>query len=860
MKKNISINLQGLIFHIEEDGYEQLRQYLAAIKVYFSSYEGHEEIVADIEGRMAEVFSGKLTPGKQVITQEDVQALIAQMGSVQDFAQLEDEDLHQPYPNGTGTGTYASTATRQQRRTRTTGEPGAKRLFRDVNRKVIGGVSAGIAQYLGVDAVWIRLIFAFFFVLGVFTAGISAGFIALIYILCWIALPKSYTATEVSTRKLFRDPDDKKLGGVCSGLALYFGTDVAVVRLIFLVAVLFGGLGLPVYVVLWLVVPLATTITDKVQMQGNPLTLTGIEDSLKNNLRLRDEDGRESDLARVLLFPVRLIAQVLEVLAKALRPFLSFLGSAIRILAGIFLLVLALSFIFALFMLLGAGTGLWSGDPFMHGPLDGPLQLFTRDFPAYGMFAGFVAGLIPSLFLLMVAVGLLTKRFFLRPLVGWSLFAVWVVSLFAVGSAIFVFQQNFNEQGEYITEKTYETAAQTILLNGRNANSPMERWVNNVEFESITGPNIRVVQEFRAKGRTEEDAIRNAQMLTYRIQQRDSTFTFDRQARLNQDAAFRDQELLLKIYLPQNKKFRMDREFTYMAHNYFDQDYDLDNINLKTAVWELRDGKFYCPQCPSVVSEEDEANENEGESEASTTDEANFTPDIDINLNLPEESSLREWHEYGPEEKTFNFSDFNGVEVGGAYHVRLKKGEAFAVRARGNQEDLGNLRVSQSGDILKLESDEDLDFWDFTRKDREIVLVEITMPRLERVDFSGAIQSEIAGFEENYLRISESGAVQLTAAVNADRLELDLSGAAKTTLKGHADVLEVDASGACNIQAADFSVSSAELDLSGASKADIYVTNELNANASGVSNIRYRGNPGTVTTDVSGASKVRKAD
>src|SRR4028119_664805 len=98
MKKNISINLQGLIFHIEEDGYEQLRQYLAAIKTYFSNYAGHGEIVADIEGRIAEVFSGKLNPGKQVITQEDVQALIAQMGSVQDFAQLEEEeDLNQAY-------------------------------------------------------------------------------------------------------------------------------------------------------------------------------------------------------------------------------------------------------------------------------------------------------------------------------------------------------------------------------------------------------------------------------------------------------------------------------------------------------------------------------------------------------------------------------------------------------------------------------------------------------------------------------------------------------------------------------------------------------------------------------------------
>ena len=93
MKKNISINLQGMIFHIEEDGFEVLRTYLDSIKIYFSGYAGHQEIIADIESRMAEIFYANLTPTKQVITLEDVQALIKKMGSVNDFAQQDkDED------------------------------------------------------------------------------------------------------------------------------------------------------------------------------------------------------------------------------------------------------------------------------------------------------------------------------------------------------------------------------------------------------------------------------------------------------------------------------------------------------------------------------------------------------------------------------------------------------------------------------------------------------------------------------------------------------------------------------------------------------------------------------------------------
>ncbi|PSR53304.1 hypothetical protein AHMF7605_07055 [Adhaeribacter arboris] len=847
MKKNISINLQGLIFHIEEDGYEQLRQYLAAIKTYFSNYAGHEEIVADIEGRIAEVFSGKLNPGKQVITQEDVQGLITQMGSVQDFAQLEEEeDLNQKTGPAQSTSGASSETTSDNTQSGPIPNAGPKRLFRDETRKVIGGVSAGMANYLGIDPLWVRLVFVFFFLLGVFTAGVSAGLVAFIYVICWIALPKSYTLAEVNAKKLFRDPEDKKLGGVCSGLALYFGMDVGIVRLLFLLSVLFGGLGIPIYIVLWLVVPLATTITDRVQMQGNPVTLSGIEESLKNNLRMRDENGQESGLARVLLFPVRLVAQVLEVLSKALRPLINFLGSAIRIIAGIILLITSLSCIFALFIGLGAGTGLLS-EQISQTDLDGPMQLFTRDFPGYGMFAGFLAGFIPSLFLLIIAVGLLTKRFFLKPLAGWSMFAVWVVSLFVMGSAIFVFKQNFNEQGEFITEKSYPvTGYQTVQLQARNVNSSMERWVNHVELEGTSGSNIRVVQEFRAKGRTESDAIRNAQMLTYRMQQRDSTFIFDRQARLNQNASFREQELALRIYLPENKKFRLNDEFANMATNYFDKDYDFNNQVTKRAIWEFRNDKFVCATCPVKEQNKEGDNQNEGD----------FTDLADIDINVVDDNIMADWNNYGPEEKTFDFKDFDAITVGGAYHARIKKGDEFSVRARGDQEGISNLRADQSGNTIEFKSNES--FWDFTKNDRGNVLIEITLPTLDKVELSGAVKSEISGFDEDNVRISQSGAVQTSVALKTDRLELDLSGAAKATLTGQTNDLKISASGACSVQANNFRTKTADLDLSGASKANVYVTEKLKAGASGVSNISYSGNPANVSTDASGASKIQR--
>src|SRR5882762_3244144 len=93
MKKNISINISGIIFHIEEDGYDSLRKYLDSINRYFSSFEDNSEILADIESRIAEILLSKLSEGKQVVTADDINALMATMGSVNDFKAAEEQEV-----------------------------------------------------------------------------------------------------------------------------------------------------------------------------------------------------------------------------------------------------------------------------------------------------------------------------------------------------------------------------------------------------------------------------------------------------------------------------------------------------------------------------------------------------------------------------------------------------------------------------------------------------------------------------------------------------------------------------------------------------------------------------------------------
>ena len=150
MKKNISINISGIIFHIEEDGYEKLKNYLESINKYFSAFDDSGEIIADIESRIAEIFLSKLNEGKQVITAEDVEALVSTMGSIKDFQAIEEtESVDEP---GKPSEEKSEKAGEEKEYTP------PKKLYRDNKRKLLGGVCSGIAHYFSIDPLWIRLL------------------------------------------------------------------------------------------------------------------------------------------------------------------------------------------------------------------------------------------------------------------------------------------------------------------------------------------------------------------------------------------------------------------------------------------------------------------------------------------------------------------------------------------------------------------------------------------------------------------------------------------------------------------------------------------------------------------------------
>jgi phage shock protein PspC (stress-responsive transcriptional regulator)/serine/threonine protein kinase len=850
MKKNISINLQGMIFHIEEDGYEVLRTYLDSIKIYFSGYAGHQDIIADIESRMAEIFYANLTPTKQVITLEDVQALIKKMGSVNDFAQHDQDEDEMEAPKMTGntsSDSYSSGSGSAYSGAATNSGP--KRLFRDGNRKVIAGVASGIAAYMNTEPIWVRLILVFLLLIAPATAGISAGFITLLYILCWVALPVSfdtpvgtsaYSTSATTSRKLFRNPDDKKLGGVCSGLALYLGIDPAMMRLIFLISFFFFGTGLFIYLLLWIILPEAKTVTEKAQMQGKPLTLSGIENSLKNSLQPDGANQEESPFVRLILLPVRLVSQILVVLTRILGPILNAFLIVVRIFAGVLLLVVALAGIVALVTLLGISLGAIQEANFIH--LDNmPSNFFFSDFPLIGKITAFLTGLIPCILLIILGVALLSKRFFLRTTVGWSLFAVWLLSGFVFLISLSSYHKNFEENGTYVTERTFPIANyQTVSLDANKIKGGFSGDFD-IDIESFGENDIKLVQEFGAEGRSEEDAVKNAQMMAYRAVQKDSSLTLDNGYTYKPNAIFRDQNLSLKLRLPEGKKYRISEDLArLLPESNFDANYSNEQISRHT--WSIKNSVFSCLTCTAADTVElNERNNNNFDFEAE--DSKMFLKNAD---------------DFGSATHKLDVSNFRKVSVVGPFYVKITKGNTFMVNARGESDDLNEMRYEVEDNELKIYPKSG--HFNLGRSNMDPILVTVQMPDLTEVSLVGASTSQIEGFNPSKFTLNQTGATKCFMRTEAKFLQINLTGASEAVLEGSADKLEADVVGACELNAQKLHVSSANLDVTGGSEANVYVTRSLRGEVSGGSELNYSGNPENIQVEENGGGDANRRE
>ena len=849
MKRSISINLSGILFHIEEDAYERLSQYLNEIKAYFNRIDSSGEVIQDIESRMAEVFSQKVGPTKQVITSEDVEQLITQLGSVQDFAAAyADDEAEANYVPPTGAYSTASAST----------EP--KKLFRDAGHKILGGVASGIARYLGIDAIWVRLLLVIimfdFFITFSFSTLTFIG-----YIVLWIALPEKVFPEasgpgKEKTKKLFRNPNDKVIGGVAGGLGAYFGADATLIRIFFVLLLIFGGSGFLLYVILWAIVPEARTITDKMQMQGEPVTLSNIEHQVKKKLNL-PENEEESVITRVLLFPFRLISAIFSGgSGSGMNSAASVIGKLIRIFVGLILafigFVLLLSLIFTILAFVGVYPGI--NLEFLDTGIS--FADLHQILPTYLWAALAALLIIPVLFILMSGISFLAGSWRIPREIGWGLAGLWIIALLVALFTAPRIAAQFAEEGYHDSRLNLSLADSSELLSLKLSDSRSRKYANfdNNHYRlTLYGTSDSVMyleQRAYANSESEEMAQEVAASIKVPVKQTGNTIYFEDHFPILNEGKIAFQELELALYIPNGQRFTMDRSMRHILYKtLYPYDYRVSDLGKDNIFYYNERSELVCENCPKDEDDNDgneriRSKSRDRETSSSGYNGSSWTSDFN-------ENDLQ---------SAGNYTDFSEVEVSGALKVKIIQGEEYRVSYAysGSDNAISEVEIDRRGRTLEISHGRQ---WNQDRADDlDKLLIVVEMPDITDLSATGASKIELDTKQGGTLTLKAVGASTINANVEVARLKIDMNSASNINLSGECDQFYAEGSGGANLNAYDLNVQDAELDLSSAASAKVDVSDRLDANVSSGANISYKGNPRNKQFNKSTGGNIRQED
>jgi hypothetical protein len=556
-----------------------------------------------------------------------------------------------------------------------------------------------------------------------------------------------------------------------------------------------------VYIVMWLVVPEARSLTDKMQMQGEAVTLSNIESSIKKNQSEKTGED-ESTIARILLFPFRLIGMILTGLGKILVPIVDI----IRVGIGVIISSTGIGFVFCIIVMAGILFGIFSAATFFFpwmaelNESTVPVDAFLRAFPAWTAVAAFIGTIVPSIFIILLGVSIIAKRIVFSATVGWTLFVLFFISvaMLAVGIPKIVF--SFKEDGEFRVENTYTVKAKTARLIINEVGMD-DYHVTHLSLRGHDGPGFRLVQDFEAQGTTRAKAIENARMVDYTVDFRDdSVFVFDSNLRFKPDAVFRAQRLNMTLYIPYNFPFIMDEGVSRFISQYIDYD-AMDN-----QTWIITEDRgLECVSCPNASVDEDG------------------------------NSALR---------------DFSEVEVSGKFDVRIIHGGDYAVELITPQREREKYKIYRSGETLVIDYLGKKNF-NFNMKDLNVeeARITITMPRLEKLEATGYGSIRFDNFVTEDLDIEARGPIRIRGDINTQDLTLNLTGKTEAELAGNATRMNARLEFASKLRAYNLDVVDAIVEVSGASNARVSVTGNLEIEEGLGSNVNYRGGPNVIRRD-----------
>jgi phage shock protein PspC (stress-responsive transcriptional regulator) len=636
MKKIININFHSRVIPIEETAYEILQQYIDSLRRYFAHEEGRDEIISDIENRFSELFADKLKKGAPCITDEDVNAIIASMGRPEEF---EGEEAGTTTGTTTGAGTSAGSGPapgnaaggpQQGYGPYTTEEP--RRLYRAANDKVLGGVCAGLANYLRLDPAVVRILFV------LISFGWGFGF--LLYIILWIVLPTRALVAN-ARKRLYRNPDDRVIAGVASGLAAYFHIDVWIPRLIFALPMIlgiftsifqnvffhmfhwgghiffdgFGGSLFIVYIVLWIVLPEAITASEKLEMRGEKVDLESIKNTVKSDLETFK--GRAKEMGAEMGERMQQMGQQMgQQIRQSAQSFGAEAGAAVRksnngightigvLFKAFFLLIaglIAFSLIIALTAVAFSTDGLLDLKNYI---LDG----FWQNFLAWSSFFLFLV--LPVVALLTWLIRRITGMRSRRHYLGYIFATLWVIGLLSFIVLAGMVMNNFRARQHSEEEIALSQPSHGSMV--IRAQQPTGRiydndwwfendWRHHGPFYNIGDDSILLttvqikllksddssyhVRLLRiSRGKSSGAAMDRARQIVFPVSQSDSILLLSGGFPVSKDQKFRNQQVIVAVYIPLGKKIMVDRSVN--RYDWFN--ISPDNQHFRWDNWDSR--------------------------------------------------------------------------------------------------------------------------------------------------------------------------------------------------------------------------------------------------------------------------------
>jgi phage shock protein PspC (stress-responsive transcriptional regulator) len=531
--------MNGIVFHIEEDAYEILKNYMTDVKRHFSNSADSLEITTDIENRIAEMFSEILQrENKQVIVEQDVNWVVEQMGTVADF-ETADEDTK-------------STA-------------------------------------------------------------------------------NAYTYTNTEGRRLFRDPDDHLVAGVCAGIANYFDIDAVWIRLAFALFTPIGGSGFLLYIILWIVVPKAVTRADRMAMKGEKQNLQGFKKNFEDELSsVRENLSNFGHEARPFVYKAR---DFVGDFFHHLGIFLRGTGKVLIKLFGVVILVACFGFAIALVVGLIAFIGFGAG----HHENFFPFRIISNEHADNFYVCAFITAFVPLISIMLVILKGIFNVGTIGRSTGTVFLVIWLCALTMLIYYSVRIAGGFRESASFTeTINIKPTANNTYYLklndikyfshedsvrldikdhfrnmvvtddeNNGFHNEPRSVTIE-IEKSDVNAPVLE--QSFSAKGGNYEDALFNARNTSYVFAQQDSVLKFDYALRKRPNASWHDEEVTLTLKVPLNAKVVIDQRLDNYLR-YGGTVYNCKEINKKdnvtSAVFIMTDNGLQCKVDTLVTSKQD---------------------------------------------------------------------------------------------------------------------------------------------------------------------------------------------------------------------------------------------------------------